>query len=229
LAPLAVAILLMQAAPETTPPPATKGPTATVEPPEEPMPAWFRFVVDRPGPHKHDRLFLRFAFGLGYLTSSARSAGDRWVLRGSDMPLEFAIGWAPIENLVLFLDATAEVVVPSTMDARFGPTTSSTRAWLTAGGAGLAYYFMPANVHVTASLQRGSLSVDDAAGHLVGATDSGYCATLLVGKEAWTYEQLGIGLGLMVRAARLPDRSLASPDARWTSLSFALVLTNTYN
>ena len=221
---IAVALLLIRASPGAP----EQDPGA--EPTTDPPPAFLTFLAkDRPGPHRHDGFFLRSGFGFGYSDWSARSGTDRWVIRGLGMPLELAIGWAPVDNVVLFLDATIEVVVPSTMDRRIAFLTPRTRGWESWVGGGAAYYFMPANVHVTATLQVGALAVEEPLGNVVGETDAGTCVSLVVGKEWWVSANWGMGFGVTTRVARMKDQTLASADARWTSLSFALVYSATYN
>ena len=196
--------------------------------------------VDPAEAERHDGFFLRFSFGFGFSSLRARpdaaSNRDSWLMRGHLMVLDLAAGWALRDNLILFTNLDLDTVVPTKLDPRLSPRTGRTRVWLGGLGAGLAYYWMPHNLHLSAGVQFASLSLEEPPDNVVGVSQPGLGGTLALGKEWWLTPTMtanwSAGIGLVVRWARMKDDTLLrglTPPPTWTSMSVALLLSMTYN
>ena len=96
---------------------------------------------------------------------------------------------------------------------------------LTAFGAGLTYYFMPANIYVSGSAGFGMLElVSDDIGN--AETDNGLTIDLTVGKEWWVGGSWGLGVsgGFGYHSLRDPDI-----DQNWSGTSIMVRFSATLN
>jgi hypothetical protein len=93
-------------------------------------------------------------------------------------------------------------------------------------GGGVAYYFMPANVYVSAAIAAIQLRVDYK-DEEIAKTDTGVGIDLLVGKEWWVSEGWGVGVALELSGGRVKDNGPGSPT--WSAGSLGLLFSATFN
>jgi hypothetical protein len=181
-------------------------------------------AVARPVPHRPG-LYLRAS--LGPALCHVSTGGGRGVssITGLGAALSLAAGGFVIDDLAVF----AEVIGASALDPRFrGEQAVPERTALTtlAGGAGAAYYLMPANVSLSgALLLTQARAVDRRLGQLIGRTDFGPGLHLAAAKEWSVAAGWAVGLSLRGHAAWLKDAS-ATTSARtsWRSYGLSLAL-----
>ena len=95
---------------------------------------------------------------------------------------------------------------------------------MSAVGAGLTYWFLPANIYVSPSLGFGTLSLQQ--GRNTITTDSGFALDATIGKEWWASDQWGLGFAASASYHAIPDESRVE---NWTGLGFGLRLSATMN
>ena len=115
-----------------------------------PRPPALGQTVTPPGHHSHDGFFLRMQLGLGYTSVSAENADLE--ISGSSGHFLMAAGAALAGKLVLYGEFGAGTVTePSvTVDNQSGSFDGELTVFTF--GVGAAYYIMPANVYLSATL-----------------------------------------------------------------------------
>jgi hypothetical protein len=159
-------------------------------------------------------------------------------LSGVGMGLAVAIGGALSENLVLYGEGmTTRAVSP---DVKIGAlsgqlSSGSISAGMVGFGGGVAYYFMPVNIYVSASALAAWLNItdDSDSDHTVTLweTSVGFGLSASVGKEWWVSDNLGLGLVGQFGFASVSGkaRDLTGVKPSWTSLGFTIGFSGTYN
>ena len=122
------------------------------------VPALSRAQTDHPAPppestvHRHLGFFLRLDGGVGYLGSSTSLAGIDASMFGVAIPFGIAIGGAVTENFILAGDLWGiAAVTPSFKLAGQTTAVRNSSFGLSGIGLNLTYYFMPANIYVSAT------------------------------------------------------------------------------
>ena len=179
------------------------------------------------GPRDHeDGFFLRLSAGGGTANSSADDGTDEMELSGTSGDVNFAIGGMISPNLALHATVFGWSISDPTVKMN-GTEVGDLNADVTATGigAGLTYYFMPANLYLSGSVGSGKMEVD-AGGGLDGETDRGLLLDLTIGKEWWVGDKWGLGVagGLQYHSFNDPDI-----DEKWSGTSFAIRFTATMN
>lgn len=176
-------------------------------------------------PRTHDGFFLRLSAGGGTANTEIDIPGAKTKLNGGTGDVNFAIGAVVANNLALH--ATVFGWLVSDPDAEvdsLGSGTADGDLDLTAFGAGLTYYFMPANIYISGSVGAGKLSFDSPVGDF--ESDRGLAGELTVGKEWWIGGGWGLGLSGSFGFHSIPDGDV---DENWTGNSSALRLSATMN
>ncbi len=179
------------------------------------------------GVHEHDGLYLNLEAGIGGLWTNvtATATGNDVKLSGGGGMLGVAVGGAITPNFVLAgrLWGTAAVNPDLTVNGQKGSTTDTS---LGMGGLGLdlTYYFMPANVYLTATPSIGSLSVSEAGTSY--KFDTGFAIRLAAGKEWWVSERWGIGLNVQYAHSSNKGKDLSGD---WSTNWFGVAFSATYN
>ena len=176
-------------------------------------------------PRTHDGFFLRLSAGGGAANTEIDVPGAKTKLDGSTGDVNFAVGGTVAKNLALhgtvfgWLVSDPDVEVDS-----LGTGSAEGDLDLTAFGAGLTYYFMPANIYISGSVGAGKLSFDSPVGDF--ESDRGLVGELTVGKEWWIGGGWGLGLSGSFGFHSIPDGDI---DENWKGNSFALRLSATMN
>ena len=153
----------------------------------------------------HEGMLGRASLGFGYQYTSTKDDISLYVLKGVTVPFEVMWGFALAENLFISGNIAgalgwSETTLEIDHESR-GEDNNYTGAIF---GGGLTYYFMPANVFVTASAGYAVLSLVKGEKHL-GIT-GGFGMNAGVGKEWSTKKGFGVGLGLQTFFLSVPDK-----------------------
>jgi hypothetical protein len=228
---LSIAILLLSSASASTaraqtaaPPLAATSPEAPTYPSAQPAPD--------PGSHVHDRVYTRLTLGGGYTRLSSNVAGAGIVISGGSVALGVAVGGAITDHLILYGELTVTSIVNPTFSGG-GMSVSGTN--ITAGsnglGAGVAYYLEPENFYLAGTLLANQIELDDSSGTL-GKSEFGVGLEGLAAKEWWVSDNWGLGVAGQLLWASMKDNDngiLTGVQGRWTTLSFSLLFSATYN
>lgn len=151
------------------------------------------------GFHRHDGFFFRGQYGYGRGESKIEniSPGQTLTLSGPAGILNLQLGYAVIDNLILYIERGAMVILDakaewanSGLSGADGKTDVSTGSF----GLGLCWYFMPANVYVSPTI---SLAATEYDGDFIeGDSRGGTGLSLSVGKEWWVSANWGLGVAL---------------------------------
>jgi len=196
---------------ESQPPPVEKKPE-----PEKETPAT--------GAETHEGFFARVAVGAGWGMDTVKDdAQDEAKVTGAANTSSVAVGYVLGNNLALhgsFFHAT--MINPETSKA--GDAVDGGAKYLATGfGVGLTYYIMPANIYLSASLDIAVLKAT--IGPLEFTSRAGFGADLLVGKEWWILDELGIGLALQAIFVSVPSQF----DTNHATFGIAGLLSLTYD
>jgi len=90
-------------------------------------------------------------------------------------------------------------------------------------GAGVVYYFMPANAFIGGTVLMHQVSVSDENSEKLADSDAGLGGALRGGWEAWVADNWGLGVAGEVSVA-----SMADDESDLLSTAFSLSLSATY-
>jgi hypothetical protein len=219
---LFIAVLLLGSTSASTARAQTPTPAATHD---APTPA--------PGFETHDGLYVRTHLGVGYARMSTTANGSNVVVSGVGLAYGVAVGATIKPNLAVYGTMTGVVIGDPSVEVGGLSFPSDGTAGTIGLGAGASYYLEPANVYVSGSLLANQLEVSDGKGKTIGKTKWGLGVEGLVGKEWWMSDNWGLGVAGQVLWATMKDQAengltgTAAPT--WTSMSFSLLLSATYN
>jgi hypothetical protein len=141
------------------------------------------------GPKDHLGIFLRLTAGGMY----ASSGDDDIDVSGIGGDFTFALGGCVSENVALHGTIFSwSLSDPDVEIDGLGEGELNGSYGMSAYGAGMTYYFMPANVYLSGSLGVGFLSIDTDIGD--ETSDAGFAMDLSVAKEWWVGNSWGLGL-----------------------------------
>jgi len=140
--------------------------------------------------HEHRGFFLRPHVGFGYMSTS----GQGTELRGLAFRAGIMVGAAVVENLVVFGEFAFGISASANYDGPILPAPGE-RAGLTAAlfGAGVAYYIMPFNLHVSlaADFLAMQITIGDRA---ILPEPSGFAFHVTLGKEWYFARRWALGI-----------------------------------
>lgn len=179
------------------------------------------------GPRDHDGgFFLRLSAGGGMATTGLDEANGTSRMDGSTGDINLAIGGVITPNLAIHGTLFGWLV--SDPKAEFPGTGSGTLEnvdlSLSAIGAGITYYLMPANIYFSGSIGAGELTIDVKG--LSISTDTGLAADLTIGKEWWVGDNWGLGVAGGFGFHMISDGG--SPED-WKGTSFGIRFSATRN
>lgn len=177
-----------------------------------------------PPPRTHDGFYLRLTLGLG--GGSASGAGTKY--SGTSLGSSAAFGGALTQHLVLY----GEFLLLGISNPKGGtkgvyPTLVGNPIDNIGLGPGIAYYFTPLNLYLSATLflQKVLLVKSYDVGSEMQFTKTGLGLSLMVGKEWWVSANWGLGVAAQLLLASAKDDS----DTKWDLGVLALMFTSTYN
>jgi hypothetical protein len=186
-------------------------------------------AVAPPPQHEHAGVFLRAELGAGFRSMSTSDAGSM-KFSGAGAGFAFAVGGPVADNLILLGELTVDSMQNPTlqMGSRSFETTDASSTLLGIG-PGVTYYFMPANVHVGATvlLTEATLTYK---GEKIAETELGFGGLLRVGKDFWIGKSFGLGVAGQFTFATMKDKvSDGGLKPTWSALAGTLALEGTYN
>ena len=177
--------------------------------------------------HRHLGFFIRPDIGFGYVSSSATSGRTEATYSGGAAFVGVSIGGAVAENLILAGHVYGTGIRDPSLSLS-GVSQSTSDVDVTLGGIGpeVSYYFMPANVYVSAAvaLTRGSIRN----GGQQEDTETGLGLMLGVGKEWWVSDHWALGAGGRFMTSWNKDSSAANAPT-WSTWGLGAVFSATYN
>jgi hypothetical protein len=219
----------------TYPPPGY--PPPGYPPPGYPAPAYpppgypgLSEAAPSPGAEQHDGFYLRVSIGADYLSAGAEAQGRSQKLTGGGLLLHMALGGAPTENVVVFAEFLYHSAINPDIEQQ-GRTLSTDRQTLAAGGlgAGIAFFVMPANACIAASVILASMN-SRSHGVMNFETESGVGGNLVLGKEWWVSSNWGLGAAAQLFLGRANEKiALAGTKPAWLFYGLGLAVTATFN
>jgi len=176
-------------------------------------------------PRTHDGFFLRLSAGGGYGQTKVTVFDEDLKLSGAAGDINLAIGGAVTPNLAVHGTLWGWAV--SSPDVELGSasgTASDATLNMSSYGAGITYYFVPANVYISPSLGLSILSIEE--GGESARTDTGFGFDATIGKEWWVSDGWGLGVAGAFTYHSVPDGDI---DERWSGPGFAVRFSATYN
>jgi hypothetical protein len=140
--------------------------------------------------------------------------------------LEIAVGAVVTDSLALHVTLFGATLSEPTLTVNENDLPDvNGRAFLASMlGVGATYYFMPANVYVSASFGLGGMRMVPKKGAKNMDTKGGFAWELLAGKEWWIAGEWGLGAALQVAYVNVPDQG-----ERSSALAVNALLSVTYN
>jgi len=195
---------------------------ATAQPGPPPPPGNY----SAPAEHAHEGVYFRVHLGPGY--TSFTDENDIITVSGAGGAFGLALGWAVTPNIIVYGEVFDDLAIDPTLTYMGSTATSNNISAGAIGlGAGVAYYFMPVNAYVSATLAMAQLSIQDTdTNEQLGETDFGPGVSLMAGKEWWVTQNWGLGVAGQVFIGSEPEKNA---DFSYRTTAFAVVLTASYN
>jgi hypothetical protein len=156
-----------------------------------------------------------------------RTADGTVKLSGGGPAFSIAVGGAPVPNLALFGSLFFTGASQPNVSTSVSSVQSSGDALVGGFGAGIVYYFMPANIYLSAAVAALNFQADDSSGKTTYTSDYGVGFEGMVGKEFMVSEHWGLGGALeFVGASSMKDKD--NPSISWSAGAFNLLFSATY-
>lgn len=178
------------------------------KPGEKPRPRGLSQASSQPpgSPGRHRRgTYLRFDGGVGYQSQSWTEDGVDLKFDGPALNLAGSFGGAIAEDVFL----AGRIFFGAAPNPRYtvgseSMTTSGVTTNIVGFGPEFIYYFMPANVYLSTSVAvtRQTMQLP---GNKAGATEIGWGAQGMIGKEWWVTNRISMGLAGQVTYASNPN------------------------
>lgn len=190
------------------------------------------------GFHKHDGFYLSMSLGplFGPVKNRVTNTdGSTYTidLTGTGSSMDYKIGWAVKENLIVHATVISNLVIAPTQETMLNGQSITEHASdeVDLGevllGVGTTYYLMPANVLVSGSAGMGKFTLSGTGNDMV--SDPGLSLQLKVGKEWWVSKNWGIGLGLTYGMTKVDHQSSGGMQEKLNSNRFGILLNTTFN
>jgi hypothetical protein len=190
------------------------------------------YAVPYYGYHTHDGFFMRLNAGFGFMTASETYAGATDTYSGPGVTVGAAFGGVVAPNLIVFGELLATDIQDPDFEVSGVPGSTALNGMDVAMGSigpGIAYYFMPINLYLSATLTFTRISFSDSTpNHASGDTNAGIGLSLMVGKEWWVGWDWGIGVAGQLHIASMRDHP-SGYDARMGATVFSILFSATYN
>lgn len=175
----------------------------------------------------HDGVFLRGQLGFGYFRAVASEGGDEVVVSGAGPAIELAGGFAVQPGLIIQGTFLYDVTYSPDVEFNGQPQSVEGSAGMVGIGAGLTYYMMPNNMFFSGTLAMTQLVSEDPDTGEIDGTEWGPGIALQAGKEWFVAPK--VGLGVAARFALGSQKVDPDIDVSYTTTTFSLLLSATYN
>jgi hypothetical protein len=96
-------------------------------------------------------------------------------------------------------------------------------------GPGIAYYFQPVNLYLSATVGASKVQIQDANNHnVLMSTRWGFGLSTMLGKELWVSDNWGLGAALQFHYGSMPD-NVPNPAPTVHSNALTLLFSSTFN
>lgn len=180
----------------------------------------------RPNPNaqRHDGFYFRVFVGPGYTSFTADEIDLK--VSGGGGAFGLAFGGAVSDNVIVYGELFDDIAVGPEVEANgMTATADDISAGVIGVGAGIAYYFIPANVYISGTVSASQLSVQED-GEETGETEFGLGLSAMVGKEWWVSDNWGLGIAGKVFLGQMDEKGA---DYTYSASALALVFSATYN
>ncbi len=153
----------------------------------------------------HEGFFMRFLVGGGPGSIAFDMQGNEMEFKATSALFHFQIGKEISNNLALFADLGGLGMSNPEVSWKGSTITMNEASLSTVGfGAGVSYYFMPADVYISGSvmLARATFEYSNSS----GSSEMGPGIFICAGKEWWVGKKWGLGASLFFEAAMLKDK-----------------------
>jgi len=141
----------------------------------------------------HEKFFLRFLAGMGAGNIALDFPESDMVFSAAGGLFHFQIGSEIAENLTLFGDLGGFTLTEPTVEWQGLSNTAENADISSFGvGAGLSYYFMPADIYLSGSFLLSQVILEGE--NIEAEGKMGPCVFLCVGKEWWVGKKWGLGI-----------------------------------
>jgi hypothetical protein len=183
-----------------------------------------RYVPTEP---THSGVYLHLHLGGGFTSISGSDGyGGTTKVSGGGPSFAVAVGGAVAPNLALFGNFFFTGATQPHVSNGGYSADSSGNALVGGFGAGVVYYFMPANVYLSGAVAAVDFSAEDSTGKTTYQSDVGLGFEALLGKEFWVSEHWGLGAALeFVGASSMKDKNNA--NVTWSAGAFNLLFSAT--
>jgi hypothetical protein len=172
-------------------------------------------------PRAHDGgFFLRLSAGGGGAQSQIDLGGTDVEIEGFAGDVNFAIGAVVANNWAVHGTLLGWDIGDPEVKLGGSSFVAPENLTLSALGAGVTYYAMPANIYFSPTIGLGWLSIEDA------ETDAGLVLDFTIGKEWWVGGSWGLGLNGYFGYHSIPDGGI---DENWSGVSYGLRFSATMN
>lgn len=184
-----------------------------------------------PGARTHDGFFLRFLAGggPGSVTLDNFLGSELEFSLDAAASIHIQIGGVVGNNLALFADVGGFTLTDP--DVTWSGTTGSssdTEVVVSGFGVGATYYWMPANVYISASVLTSSSSITFQGSE--GSSELGGTVYVAIGKEWWVGDKWGLGAALYADFGTMQDQADGTSDpATITTGAVGLAFSATLN
>jgi len=197
-------------------------------------------LVLQDGYHKHDGFYLSMntgpVFGNVFSNDKSYSSPNTMDMSGPGAVIDFKIGGAIRENLILHADIISNAVVGPTIisTGNINPPKVKAPQTLSVGeemyGVGITYYIMPSNILLSGTLGLGSFSIIDSKNDNNNViTDRGFSMQLKLGKEWWVSKNWGLGVGLTYGSTNVTNKPDNGSTEEISSNRFGILFNTTFN
>jgi len=175
------------------------------------------------GANEHEGFYLRLHLGGGGVSMTTPNASAS----GAGAAFGISIGGAVAPNVILYAAGFDDVAIDPNI--RYG-SLSGPAGDATAGvygfGPGVAIYFMPVNVYLSATVALSHIIVEQHDAD-IARSNWGPGISLMLGKEWWASDHWGLGVALQVYGGRIPAGGDGNPT--WSVGALSLAFSATYN
>jgi len=171
------------------------------------------------------------SLGVGRLSVSVSDGSNTGKISGGGVSVGVAVGGAVIENLIIYGEFYFLSVDDPTRSANGGSSSTLSGVSMNGGGIGpgLAYYFQPINLYLSATVGFSKVDVQDKDSNIqFASTKWGFGFSTLLGKEFWVSDNWGLGAALQFHWASMEDNA-PTPVGRVHANAISLLFSSTYN
>jgi opacity protein-like surface antigen len=173
----------------------------------------------------HEGVFVRGQIGFGYFRATASEGGDSVAISGAGPSLDLAGGFAVQPGLIIHGTFLYDVTYSPEVEFNGQSQSVEGSAGMVGIGAGITYYMMPNNMFFSGTLAMTQLVAEED-GETEGS-EWGPGIAVQAGKEWFVAPK--VGLGVAARFALGSQKIDPDFDVNYTTTTFSLLFSGTFN